>query len=92
MAGSLKTVAHAALSPCGLIQVWMHILGDPQSVQLRNAKTTTTILATMVILIEQKSERWLNVYYQREKHKCAFTVQMYDIVVSNIRTKLQTNS
>ena len=45
MAGSLKTVAHAILSPYALylylniVQVWVYILGDPQSVQQRNATT-----------------------------------------------------
>ena len=48
--GSLKTVAHAILSAYVLlvhVQVWVHILGDPQSVQLWNATTTTTTAIMM---------------------------------------------
>ena len=46
-AGQLKTVAHAILSPYVSVpvlvhvRVWVHIPCDPQSVQLRNATTTT---------------------------------------------------
>ena len=56
MAGSLKTV-HAILSPYANIpalvhvQVWVHIPGDPQSVQLRNATTTTMVVTAMMMLV-----------------------------------------
>ena len=33
------------------VQVWEHILGDPQSVQLRNATKTTTTLLLVVVLV-----------------------------------------
>ena len=51
MAGSFKMAAHAILSPYVVHLylymyrcVWEHIPGNPQSVQLRNASTTTTAL------------------------------------------------
>ena len=52
MAGSLKTVAQRnPLTLCSVpvvvhVQVWVHIPGDPQRAQLRNATTTTTNLSS----------------------------------------------
>ena len=45
---NLKMVAHAVLSSYGLcslmhVGVWAHILGDPQSVEPRNATITITV-------------------------------------------------
>ena len=55
MAGSLKTAAHAAILTHSVDCMylygcrWVHILGDPRSVQLRKAITTTEYRATLTV-------------------------------------------
>ena len=55
MAGYLKTVAHAILSPlCSVpvvvhVRVWVHMPGDPQSVPLKNATTTRELLVDYTV-------------------------------------------